>query len=109
MALHILKYSLGKNSLRQAKVVVGVSQRVKRELVETGIPPSGIRVIPCGVNLQEFSPGSANRPLWGLPEDVPLALFAGDIRLNRKNLDTVLHALVDVPDLHLAVAGTNRR
>jgi glycosyltransferase involved in cell wall biosynthesis len=34
-----------------------------------------------------------------------LALFAGDIRLNRKNLDTVLHALVDVPDLHLAVAG----
>ena len=94
-----------RTAFRQAKVVVGVSQRVKRELVETGIPPKRIRVIPCGVNLQEFSPGSANRRLWGLPEDVPLALFAGDIRLNRKNLDTVLHALVDVPDLHLAVAG----
>jgi glycosyltransferase involved in cell wall biosynthesis len=94
-----------RTAFRQAKVVVGVSQRVKRELVETGIPPARIRVIPCGVNLEEFSPGSANRRRWGLPEDVPLALFAGDIRLNRKNLDTVLHALVDVPDLHLAVAG----
>ncbi|HEY9830445.1 MAG TPA: glycosyltransferase family 4 protein [Stenomitos sp.] len=94
-----------KTAFRQAQVVVGVSQRVKREVVETGIPPKDICVIPCGVNLEEFSPGSANRRLWSLPEDVPLALFAGDIRLNRKNLDTVLQALVDVPDLHLAVAG----
>lgn len=32
-------------------------------------------------------------------------MFAGDIRLPRKNLDTVLKALVEVPDLHLAVVG----
>jgi glycosyltransferase involved in cell wall biosynthesis len=32
-------------------------------------------------------------------------MFAGDIRLARKNLDTVLQALVQVPDLHLAVVG----
>ncbi|WP_216455264.1 glycosyltransferase family 4 protein, partial [Arcanobacterium phocae] len=38
--------------------------------------------------------------------DVPLALFVGDIRTNRKNLDTVLRALVGVPDLHLAVGGS---
>jgi len=35
-----------------------------------------------------------------------LAMFAGDIRTPRKNLDTVLHALVKVPDLHLAVVGS---
>ena len=29
----------------------------------------------------------------------------GDIKSNRKNLDTVLQALVEVPDLHLAVVG----
>ncbi|HEY9670368.1 MAG TPA: glycosyltransferase family 4 protein [Waterburya sp.] len=94
-----------KKAFRQAKAVVAVSQRVKKELIYSGIPPECIQVIRCGVGLQEFLPGSAERRQWGLPEQVPLALFAGDIRINRKNLDTVLHALVDVPGLHLAVAG----
>ena len=34
-----------------------------------------------------------------------LALFAGDLKSPRKNLDTILRALPAVPDLHLAVAG----
>jgi glycosyltransferase involved in cell wall biosynthesis len=87
-------------------VVVAVSQRVKQELLDIGVPKEAIRVILCGVDLQEFSPGSADRRKWGLPEQVPLALFVGDIRINRKNLDTVLYALVQVPELHLAVVGT---
>ncbi len=95
-----------KRAFRQAKVVVAVSQRVKQELLDIGVPKEAIRVILCGVDLQEFSPGYANRKKWGLPDQVPLALFVGDIRINRKNLDTVLHALVQVPELHLAVVGT---
>lgn len=95
-----------KQAFLKAKVVVAVSQRVKQELVDIGVPKEAIRVILCGVDLQEFSPGSADRQKWSLPEQVPLALFVGDIRLNRKNLDTVLHALVQVPELHLAVVGT---
>jgi glycosyltransferase involved in cell wall biosynthesis len=95
-----------KKAFRQAKVVVAVSERVKQELLNIGVPKERIRVILCGVDLQEFSPGSADRKKWGLPEQVPLALFVGDIRINRKNLDTVLHALVQVPELHLAVVGT---
>jgi glycosyltransferase involved in cell wall biosynthesis len=75
-------------------------------LVDIGIPNESIQVQFCGVGLQEFFPGDADRRKLGLPEQVPLALFAGDIRINRKNLDTVLHALVQVPDLHLAVVGT---
>jgi len=48
----------------------------------------------------EFSPGSADRRKWDLPEEP----YAADIRTPRKNL--VLHALVQVPALHLAVVGT---
>lgn len=95
-----------KQAFLQAQVVVAVSQKVKQELLDIGIPESCIRVILCGVDLQEFSPGDANRKKFGLPEQVPLALFVGDIRINRKNLDTVLQALVEVPNLHLAVVGT---
>jgi glycosyltransferase involved in cell wall biosynthesis len=95
-----------KKAFRQAKVVVAVSENVGKELVDIGVPQESIRVILNGVDLQEFSPGSADRRKWDLPEEVTLALFAGDIRTPRKNLDTVLHALVQVPALHLAVVGT---
>ncbi|HAJ63411.1 MAG TPA: glycosyl transferase, partial [Cyanobacteria bacterium UBA8543] len=94
-----------KQAFRKANVVVAVSQTIKQELIDIGVPEEAIRVILCGVGLQEFSPGYVERKQLGLPEQVPLALFVGDIRINRKNLDTVLQALVHVPDLHLAVVG----
>lgn len=94
-----------KKAFRQARVVVAVSQKVAKDLQAIGVSPKSIKVILNGVDLQEFSPGNSHRSQWNLPQEVPLALFAGDIRLSRKNLDTVLKALVQVPDLHLAVAG----
>ncbi|MGH7999077.1 MAG: glycosyltransferase family 4 protein [Brasilonema sp.] len=94
-----------KVAFRQTQVVVAVSNKIAKGLLEIGVPPESIQVILNGVDLQEFSPGVGDRKKWDLPEGVTLALFAGDIRIPRKNLDTVLHALVKVPDLHLAVAG----
>jgi len=101
-------------AFRQATTVIAVSERVKQELIDLGISPNQIRVILNGVDLQEFYPPGNHSPdpvnslrhQLGLPDPAPLALFVGDIRLNRKNLDTVLHALTQVPDLHLAVVGT---
>ncbi len=94
-----------KQAFQQAKVVVAVSEKVAQELVNIGVPRSQIQVIVNGVDLAEFTPGVSSRQTWNLPENVPLALFAGDIRTTRKNLDTVLYALAKVPDLHLAVVG----
>ncbi|MEH2376301.1 glycosyltransferase family 4 protein [Nostoc sp.] len=101
-----------KQAFQKAQVVVAVSEKVAQELVNIGVPRSRIRVIVNGVDLEEFAPGESvgvaqcrHRQKLGLPENVTLALFAGDIRTPRKNLDTVLHALVKVPDLHLAVVG----
>lgn len=94
-----------KQAFLQSKVVVAVSERVGKELIEIGIPQERIRVIVNGVDLHEFSPGISDRKVFALPDRVPLALFVGDIRTSRKNLDTVLRALAQVPDLHLAVVG----
>ncbi|HYX14392.1 MAG TPA: glycosyltransferase family 4 protein [Nostoc sp.] len=94
-----------KQAFQKAQVVVAVSEKVAQELVNIGVPRSRIRVIINGVDLEEFAPGESNRQKLGLPENVTLALFAGDIRTPRKNLDTVLHALAKVPNLHLAVVG----
>ncbi|MBD2292497.1 glycosyltransferase family 4 protein [Anabaena sphaerica FACHB-251] len=95
-----------KQAFQQTKIVIAVSTKVAEELVNIGVPRDKIRVIVNGVDLQEFYPGATSRQKLGLPENVTLALFAGDIRTTRKNLDTVLQALVKVPNLHLAVVGT---
>jgi len=97
---------LERRAYSQAKVVVAVSEGTRKELIKIGIPDERIRVITNGVDLQEFSPGPADRRELSLPEGVPLGIFVGDIRAPRKNLDTVLHALVEVPGLHLAVVGS---
>jgi glycosyltransferase involved in cell wall biosynthesis len=90
----------------RAGTVVAVSQMVRRELLDVGVPPEKIKTIVNGVDLSEFKPGPADRCALGLPEGVVLGLFAGDIRSSIKNLDTVLRALPDAPGVHLAVAGT---
>jgi glycosyltransferase involved in cell wall biosynthesis len=97
---------LERKAFGKARTVIAVSERVKRELESLDIPSDRIRVILNGVDVEEFSPGHGDRHQLGLPEEVTLALFAGDIRTNRKNLDTVLHALVLVPELHLVVVGS---
>lgn len=103
-------------AFRLADRIVAVSQQVATDLQQIGVPMTKIQLIPNGVDIQEFTPlhppagqggaGSARlRQQWDLPTQEPIALFVGDIRSPRKNLDTILHALVTVPTLHLAVAG----
>jgi glycosyltransferase involved in cell wall biosynthesis len=98
-----------KKAFLEANVVIAVSEKVKQELIDIGISSERIQVILNGVDLQEFSPGFANRTQLGLPEDVVLALFVGDIRTSRKNLETLLYALERVPNLHLAVVGDTKK
>jgi glycosyltransferase involved in cell wall biosynthesis len=96
---------LERKAYGQAARVVAVSDQVRNELVSIGIAPDKITTVPNGVDSEEFAPGTPEREQFGLPREVRLALFAGDIRSPRKNLDTVLRALVGVHGMHLAVAG----
>jgi glycosyltransferase involved in cell wall biosynthesis len=90
----------------RATVIVAVSESVGASLRGLGVPPERIQVITNGVDLAEFAPGPADRRALGLPEHATLALFAGDIRTPRKNLDGVLRAVRRTPGIHLAVAGS---
>ncbi len=94
-----------KRAYSNAKVLVPASSTVRQELISLGFPSDRMHVILNGVEPREFHPGRIARATLNLPADVPLALFAGDIRTNRKNLDTVLKALAQTPGLHLAVVG----
>jgi glycosyltransferase involved in cell wall biosynthesis len=95
-----------------ARTLVAVSGKVGRELESLGIPSERVVEIPNGVDLQEFRPprdGEAARAHFGLPEQNFVMLFAGDLRLSRKNIDTVLRALArSAPNVFLAIAGDER-
>jgi glycosyltransferase involved in cell wall biosynthesis len=94
-----------KRSFRLAKTIVAPSQTTAAELAALGIEPGKVRVIPNGVDCIEFMPGLENRVALGLPTGVPLALFTGDVRTNRKGLVSVLQAMTKVDGTHLAVVG----
>jgi glycosyltransferase involved in cell wall biosynthesis len=97
---------LERGAFFRAGKIVAVSAKLRGELVAGGVPEERITTILNGVDTAEYAPGAADRVALGLPERVPVALFAGDLRTARKNLDGVLRALALVPGrLHVAVAG----
>jgi glycosyltransferase involved in cell wall biosynthesis len=98
--------SLERHAMRRTHTIVAVSEQVKQELVHhAGVEAERIAVIRNGVDLQEFYPRTVKRDALRLSEETIYAMFAGDIRSSRKNLDTVLKALATVPDVHLLVVG----
>lgn len=101
----LLNARLEKDAFRRSRQVVAVSDKVRQELIQIGVPEDRVLTILNGVDATEFSPGPSERERFGLPPDVRVALFAGDMKSPRKNLDTVLRALPGAPHLHLAVAG----
>lgn len=103
-----LNARLEHGAFRRAGAIVAVSENVRRELIGAGVAAARITTIRNGVDADEFCPGPARRDSFGLPDDVPIALFAGDLKTARKNLGTVLRALPAVPGLHLAVAGRHQ-
>ncbi len=92
-------------SFRRADRLVAVSRTVRDELVGAGTAAPRIRVIDNGVDAEEFRPGRPDPERFGFAPGQVVALFVGDARSDRKNLDGVLHALASVTGLALAVVG----
>jgi glycosyltransferase involved in cell wall biosynthesis len=90
----------------RARLVIAVSRVLVKELVDIGVPKDRIEVVWNGVDTDQFHPGEPNRHYFNLPPNVPIALFVGDLRTSRKNLDTVLEAMQLTPEIYLAVAGS---
>ena len=95
-----------RHSFERSRHIVAVSEPLRQEVIGLGLPADRVSTIYNGVDLARFRPGPPERDRFGLPEGVPMGIFVGDIQTSRKNLDSVLKALVDVPGVHLAIVGT---
>ncbi|BAN28013.1 glycosyltransferase family 4 protein [Caballeronia insecticola] len=91
---------------RRSRVVAAVSEKVAEEIRAGGIEKDRVEVVYNGVDTTAFSAAAPDRASFGLKDDAFLMLFVGDLRTPRKNLQTVLHALVALPShVQLVVAG----
>ena len=68
-------------------------------IIKKGVPPKKIEVIPCGVNLERFTPGAipSRRAEWDIPEDAVVAGFLARFA-PVKRLDLLLDAVLALPE-----------
>ncbi len=88
---------------QQADYWVGISKGICRHLIEGGMPEERVVHIPNFADETPVTP--LPRDSFDTPADVPLLLAAGRLHVN-KGVDTLLRALVAVPEAHLWLAGS---
>jgi len=98
-----LASGLAAHNLRYASHIISVSGFTKNELIRhIGIPAESISIIPLGINGQKFRPlvvPSAFYDKYGLNSRTPYVLHVSSEE-PRKNIDTLLHAWVQVQKQH---------
>ena len=85
---------------RDAALVVATCADEVTELTALGVPASRIAVVPCGVDLERFSP-SGPRAARGSRHRI---LSLGRL-VERKGVETTVRAMSAVPDAELVIAG----
>jgi glycosyltransferase involved in cell wall biosynthesis len=84
----------------QVDMVIATCTDELRELVRLGAPAERIQVIPCGVDVEHFTP---NGPALLPPVDRRLLCVSRLVE--RKGVDTVVRALLELPGAELVIAG----
>ncbi len=86
---------------RTVSAVVAASSDEEADLTRLGIPRRHIRVVPTGIDTDEFSPDGETHERNGRHRLVTVA----DLATEQDALDTLLRALAKIPGAELIVAG----
>lgn len=91
---------LTRMALSRARRVIAVSRSLAEATLALGLPAHRVEVLPDGIDIDRFQPGSKQRE--------PLILFVGSL-IERKGVRYLLQALPaliqKLPEYHLAVVG----
>src|SRR5690606_5230327 len=82
-------------------LVVATCRDELRELAAMGVPEDRVDVVPCGVDVKQFSPDSGRAPRR---EGMRRLVDVGRL-VERKGVDTAVRALAHLPDTELVVVG----
>jgi glycosyltransferase involved in cell wall biosynthesis len=101
------------NRIRVETAVAGAADHIVAtcadevaELGLLGVPASKVSVVPCGVDLEHFSPARAESSSAAVPKKARRYRLLSVGRLvPRKGYDTTIEALTQLPDTELLIAG----
>ena len=104
------------NTLRRTSVLTGCSPELVDRVCALGFDASYSRVIPYGVDGQQFAPHPERRKLWrrqlGIGLEAPLVLSVGRMA-TKKGYQVLIEGLGSLmrrhPDFHLVLAGGGDR
>jgi glycosyltransferase involved in cell wall biosynthesis len=85
---------------RSADAVLASSSEELADLARLGVPRAKVRVVPCGVDAQRFSPEGPAAQRNGRPR----LLYAEPLTAAR-GLGVAVRALADIPDAELVITG----
>ncbi|MBV9381987.1 MAG: glycosyltransferase [Streptosporangiaceae bacterium] len=85
---------------RSATAVLAASSDEESDLTRLGVPRKSIKVVPCGIDTDEFAPEGPVASRNGRPRLITVTELS-----NTKPIDTLLRALTRVPSAELVVAG----
>lgn len=97
-------------ALQRAQRIITVSDSLRRQALELGIPGDKITVVGNGVDTEKFFPmeACAARRAWGLPEAGRFLITVGGL-VERKGFHRVIEVLPELrkqyPDLHYLIVG----
>ena len=98
---------------RRVDRIIAISAAVKRILIDDGISPYGVTVVPDGISPDEVQAASPLnvRERLGLPAGAPLAVNVAAL-VDHKDQHTLIRAAQSAraarPDLHWAIAGEGK-
>jgi len=85
---------------RSADVVLASSADELADLARLGVARDRVKVVPCGVDTQQFTPEGPAAERGGR-----LRLVAAESLTATRSLGTALRALAEIPDVELVIAG----
>ena len=108
--------SLVKSAMQRTRLLTGCSPELVERVCAIGFDRSRSRVIPYGVDTEQFSPAPERREIWrrklGIPDDATVALGVGRM-VTKKGFHVLLQVLPELlerlPDTHLILGGEGDR
>jgi glycosyltransferase involved in cell wall biosynthesis len=91
--------------VRDADQIIATCTDEVLELLRLGADRRRIRIVPCGVDLDLFSPDGR----WEQPSSRPFRILVVSRLVERKGIDDVIRALPALPETELIIAGGPHR
>jgi glycosyltransferase involved in cell wall biosynthesis len=101
--------AITRSMMHRSDFILTASEEIRGRLITLGADPGRIAALSSGVNTRSFIPmdREACRSSWGLPPDMPIALYIG--RLHPwKGVNEMIRAAEDHPGCLFVLAGPGR-